>query len=69
MTQDVLKQALEALENVTEDYVKNRQYKHNQAITAIKEAIAELESQEPMALPCCGYTDASAVKWLSLIHI
>jgi hypothetical protein len=26
-------------------------------------AIAELESQEPMALPCCGYTDASAVKW------
>jgi len=24
---------------------------------------AELESQEPVALPCCGYTDASAVKW------
>ena len=23
----------------------------------------ELESQEPVALPCCGYTDASAVKW------
>jgi len=21
------------------------------------------ESQEPVALPCCGYTDASAVKW------
>ena len=28
-----------------------------------KHAIAELESQEPVALPCCGYTDASAVKW------
>jgi len=28
-----------------------------------KQAIAELESQEPVALPCCGYTDASAVKW------
>jgi hypothetical protein len=26
-------------------------------------AIKELESQEPVALPCCGYTDASAVKW------
>jgi hypothetical protein len=26
-------------------------------------AIAELESQEPVKLPCCGYTDASAVKW------
>jgi hypothetical protein len=26
-------------------------------------AIAELESQEPVALPCCGYTDANAVKW------
>jgi transcription elongation factor Elf1 len=25
--------------------------------------IKELESQEPVALPCCGYTDASAVKW------
>jgi len=23
------------------------------------------ESQEPVALPCCGYTDASAVKWNS----
>ena len=44
---EAMKQALEALENVTEDYVKNRQYKHNQAITAIKEAIAELESQYP----------------------
>ena len=26
-------------------------------------AIAKLESQKPVALPCCGYTDASAVKW------
>jgi hypothetical protein len=25
--------------------------------------IKELESQEPVALPCCGYTDASAIKW------
>jgi hypothetical protein len=40
MTKDeALKLALEALENVTEDYVKDRQYKHNKAITAIKEAL------------------------------
>ena len=47
---EVLEQALEALENVTEDYVKNRQYKHNKAIEALRQAIAELESQEPVAL-------------------
>jgi hypothetical protein len=35
-----------------------------QAIEAlVVEQYAELESQEPVALPCCGYTDASAVKW------
>ena len=35
-----------------------------QAIEAlVVKQYAELESQEPMALPCCGYTDASAVKW------
>jgi hypothetical protein len=28
-----------------------------------QDEIAEMESQEPVALPCCGYTDASAVKW------
>ena len=31
-------------------------------ITALKEALAQPE-QEPVALSCCGYTDASAVKW------
>jgi hypothetical protein len=29
----------------------------------VVEQYAELESQEPVALPCYGYTDASAVKW------
>ena len=28
-----------------------------------QDEIAEMESQEPVALPCCGYTDANAVKW------
>jgi hypothetical protein len=46
---EVLKQALDALENVTKDYVKNRQYKHNKAIEALRQVIAELESQEPVA--------------------
>jgi hypothetical protein len=32
-------------------------------------AIKELESQEPVALPCCGYTDASAVKWNPLNNV
>ena len=33
------------------------------AYQAGKQAIKELESQEPVALPCCGYRDTSAVKW------
>ena len=49
MTKDeALKLALEALENVTEDYVKDRQYIHNKAITAIRKALAQPE-QEPVA--------------------
>jgi hypothetical protein len=32
-------------------------------VNALRQSIADLESQEPVALPCCGYTDASAVKW------
>ena len=35
-----------------------------EAITAIKEALAQPE-QEPVALPCCGYADSSAIKWNS----
>jgi hypothetical protein len=33
-----------------------------EAIAALKERLAQPE-QEPVALPCCGYMDASAVKW------
>ena len=40
-------QALEALENVTKDYVESRQYKHNKAITALRTAIEQAETQEP----------------------
>jgi hypothetical protein len=32
-------------------------------VNALKEALAQRTEQEPVALPCCGYTDASAVKW------
>lgn len=66
---EVLKQALDALETeVSIDWTNNDEFnasaeKMHDAITSLHQAIAELESQEPVALPCCGYTDASAVKW------
>jgi len=31
----------------------------------LRQAIKEWESQEPVELTCCGYTDASAIKWNS----
>lgn len=47
---EIMQQALEALENVTEDYVESRQYKHNKAITALREGLAQLAPvQEPVA--------------------
>ena len=51
---EVLKQALEALENVTEDYVKNRQYKHNKAMDALRQAIAKAEKQDEDCQQCGG---------------
>ena len=55
---EVLKQALEALEfHSAGDKIDE------QIITSLRQAIAELESQETVALTCCGYRDASAVKW------
>ena len=58
---EVLKQMVDALEYHTEQ--TRPISKTKEAIQAGKQAIAKLESQEPVALPCCGYTDASAVKW------
>ena len=74
MTQEVLKLALEAL-TIQSDRVTEIG-KQREAITAIKEALREHAmrevqrlgqeiEQEPVALPCCGYADASAVKWNS----
>jgi hypothetical protein len=40
---DIMKLALEALENVTKDYVESRQYKHNKAITALRERLAHCD--------------------------
>ena len=64
---EVLKQMIEALETricsccyeseiCCASSIKN-------AIQAGRKAITELESQEPVALPCCGYADSSAIKW------
>ena len=61
---EVLKQALDALEFFNETAICFADTDiSNEAITSLRQAIAELESQEPVALPCCGYRDASAVKW------
>jgi len=60
MTQEALKLALEALENGDVPTPENVG-KNLDAITAIKEALAQ--EQEPVALPCCGYADSSAIKW------
>jgi hypothetical protein len=67
---EVLKKALEALEisaSAVDGYYipvgKNMIPEVEEAITSLRQAIAKLESLEPVALPCCGYMDASAVKW------
>ena len=59
---EAMKLALFALDIVKIHYTQSRHI--NEAITALKERLAQPE-QEPVALPCCGYTDASAIKWNS----
>jgi hypothetical protein len=64
MTKDeALELALEALENVTKDYVESRQYKHNKAITAIKQALAA-PVQEPVAIVAVDGFDQIQIGWL-----
>jgi DnaJ-class molecular chaperone len=57
MTQEVLKQALEALEYIDNVYMSVPKLGH-EAITSLRQAIKELESQEPVAVygycPECG---------------
>jgi hypothetical protein len=61
---EMIKQLVLAMENTIRlDFGSDAYKQFNAAIKAGKQAIAELESQEPVKLPCCGYTDASAVKW------
>ena len=55
-----MKMALEALEYALNKPMWNRP-KMTVAITALEKALAQ--TQEPVALPCCGYADASAIKW------
>lgn len=71
---EVLKQALDAFHQIFEStpvyhndgtcIINDKSVElSNKAIASLRQAIAELESQEPVALPCCGYKDANAVKW------
>ena len=46
MSIEAMKLALEALENVTKDYVESRQYKHNKAITALRTTVEAADEQE-----------------------
>jgi hypothetical protein len=66
MTQEALRMALEWAEAHGEIVFAgggmNAVNKMNSWVAAIKEALAQPE-QEPVALPCCGYTDSSAIKW------
>ena len=63
---DLIKQALEYLEDNQHHIADHERHTYvimyNDCITALKARLAQPE-QEPVALPCCGYTDASAVKW------
>ena len=70
MTQEALKLALDALERYGNrhraTYLLDGAWDAeitlgDKAITAIKDALAQ--TQEPVALPCCGYTNPEAIKW------
>ena len=59
-------QALEALVEINKLSIGERAIclpgEIDTAMDALRAALAEPE-QEPVALPCCGYANASAVKW------
>jgi transcription elongation factor Elf1 len=67
MTKDeALKMALESMKRI-DAWLIQRGYtglmpQEKETITAIEKALAQPE-QEPVALPCCGYADSSAIKW------
>ena len=73
MTDKLLEQAVDYIDSVPDDRDSVGHIDRYALVTALKERLAdpmrevqrlgqEIE-QEPVALPCCGYTDASAVKW------
>jgi hypothetical protein len=58
MSIEAMRQALEALDEAA-NVLTSRMFAD--AAAALREAIEQAE--EPVALPCCSYTDASAIKW------
>ena len=58
MSIEAMKQALEALDEAA-NVLTSRMFAD--AAAALREAIEQAE--KPVALPCCSYTDASAIKW------
>jgi len=70
MSIEVMKQAREALAlldylwyqsaHMNPRVVERKMYA---AMSTLGTAIEQAEKQQPVALPCCSYTDASAIKW------
>jgi hypothetical protein len=66
MTQEALKLALEELANrFSEGWHEGIKIDASDImlLSEAAEALSQRTEQEPVALPCCGYADASAVKW------
>ena len=58
-----LRQAAQrALKEMDDHMYRADTHEFYEAKEALRAALAEPE-QEPVALPCCGYANASAVKW------
>jgi hypothetical protein len=60
MSIEAMRQAVEALDEAANVLTSPM---FADAAAALREAIEQAEKQEPVALPCCSYTDASAIKW------
>jgi len=62
MSIEAMKEALDALEDLLY-HDEEPDQRLGRAVYVLQEAVKEAEKQEPVALPCCSYTDASAIKW------
>ena len=68
MTQELLgrvhRELIDVLKSINQDEIHDDGHDFHKLLKDVEKALAQPE-QEPVELPCCGYTDASAVKWNS----